>query len=56
MADLTLREKFNKDNFVIEKLDNLINWEYVAERFNNAKETLCNAKVKSTFIHAKTQL
>ena len=26
MKDYTLREKFNKDNFVIEKLDNLINW------------------------------
>ena len=26
MSELTLREKFNKDNFVVEKLDNLINW------------------------------
>ena len=26
MKDYTLREKFDKDNFVIEKLDNLINW------------------------------
>ena len=26
MAEITLREKFDKDNFVVEKLDNLINW------------------------------
>ena len=26
MAELTLREKFDRDNFVVEKLDNLINW------------------------------
>ena len=26
MSDLTLREKFDRDNFVVEKLDNLINW------------------------------
>ena len=26
MSELTLRGKFNKDNFVVEKLDNLINW------------------------------
>ena len=26
MAEITLRGKFDKDNFVVEKLDNLINW------------------------------